>query len=266
MDATELKERMAALAPVDGPAPAHTWPRHRLSIRNHTATDDPAKFLGWSTIVATFFVGSGAEFTPLELTELPGRYLDILPEPLFGDPETMQVDGVTTSGNIIHQTYHLAQFEQHGGVKVSELASIVEFGGGYGLMALLCRRLGFVGRYTIIDLPELSLLQEYYLSNTIGLWNIELINNYNFERLDPDLLFGIYSLSEIPVSMRYQILHSIQAPFIFMVHQDQHTMPDGETVNNIDSFAEIAATFKLDHWPNPLMPGHYYVCSKNLSS
>lgn len=265
MNAIDLKLKMAALPPVDGPAPAHTWPRHRLSIRNHTANDDPASFLGWSTIVATFFVGNGASFLDGEIKALSRRYLDILPEPLFGNPETMRVNGVTTSGNVIHQAYHLAQFEQHSGVKVSDLTHIVEFGGGYGLMALLCRRLGFTGRYTIIDLPELSLLQEYYLSNTISLWNIELIGDYNFGRLDPDLLFGIYSLSEIPVTMRYKILRSIQSPFIFLAHQDAHTMPDGETVDNIKSFTEIAAAFKLDHWPNQLMPGHYYVCSKNQS-
>ena len=33
-------------------------------------------------------------------------------------------------------------------------------------MAVICRQLGFKGDYTIIDLPEFSLLQEYYLSNT----------------------------------------------------------------------------------------------------
>jgi hypothetical protein len=262
MNVTELQRLMAALPPVDGPTPLHTWPRHQLSLRRHTAGDNPYEMLRWSTVVATFFVGSGADFTDAEVDELPGRYIDILQEPLFGKPDTLQVNGMITSGNLIHQAYHLYQFEQHAGIKVEGMESIVEFGGGYGALALLCRRLGFTGKYTIIDLPELSLLQRFYLSNTIGTWGMEFVSDYNFDLIIPELLFAIYSLSEIPVKMRYDILQAIPATYVFMAHQDFHTMPDGDKVDNIASFSQIAKDFDLDHWENRLMPSHYYLCTK----
>ena len=46
---------------------------------------------------------------------------------------------------------------------------IVEFGGGYGSMCRLVRKLGFKGRYVIFDLRPILALQKYYL----GLHGVE---------------------------------------------------------------------------------------------
>jgi hypothetical protein len=260
MNGNELQSKMSQLPPIDkDKAPLHTWPRHQLSIRRHTAIDDPYSFLSWSTIVATMFVGSGAEFTRDEFNALDLRYRNILQEPYFGQPELMRVYGTTTSGNLIHQAYHLMQFEKSAKVKVEDLDSIVEFGGGYGAMALLCRRLGFIGKYTIIDLSEFSLLQEFYLFNTIGLQNIELVDSWDGSKMKADLLMAIYSLSEVSIDYRLHILNSIETKYHFLAHQDLYTLPSGQLVDNVEEFEKVAGRFNLKHWPNKVMKGHWYL-------
>lgn len=102
------------------------------------------------------------------------------------------------SNNLIHQAYHLQQYESLTGKKVEDLESIVEFGGGYGAMCLLAHELGFKGKYVIYDLPEFSLLQEFYLSQH----NLKAEWNPRRKPSDADLFMGLYSLSEVPPSER----------------------------------------------------------------
>jgi hypothetical protein len=104
------------------------------------------------------------------------------------------------SMNLIHQAYHLTQWEQATGKRIEHLNTIVEFGAGYGAMALLCRRLGFEGQYIIYDLPEFSLLQEYYLSQFGMIDKMEW--NPAEKPKDADLFMALYSISEVPFEDR----------------------------------------------------------------
>jgi hypothetical protein len=72
----------------------------------------------------------------------------------------------SSSGNTIHHTYHLAQFEATTGVDTEGMNCIIEFGGGYGNMCRIIHSMGFRGKYVIYDLPVLSELQRYYLCRT----------------------------------------------------------------------------------------------------
>jgi hypothetical protein len=262
MTGDELKRAVAKLPPITEDTPLHTWPRHRLSIRQHIATDDPYKFLSWSTIAATMFVGSGAAFTRQEIRALDQRYQDIIDEPDFGTPQTMEAFDRVTSGNLIHQAYHLLQFERASGARVEDLDSIIEFGGGYGAMVVLCRRLGFTGRYTIIDLPEFSLLQQFYLGNTGYLDNVELIDDYDEQEMNAGLFLAIYSLSEVPISYRLRVLEQVRAKHYFLAHQEAYTLPSGEQVNNVREFKRLAENKGWQRWQNSVMDGHWYLCSR----
>jgi hypothetical protein len=115
--------------------------------------------------------------------------------PPFGYPRDFFGD-TPYSANLIHQAYHLMRWQEWTGLQIADMQTIAEIGGGYGAMALVARRLGFRGTYTIYDLPEFSLLQEYFLGN-LGAqkvtWNPK-------GKKKADLLIACYSLSE----MRYE--------------------------------------------------------------
>lgn len=112
--------------------------------------------------------------------------------------------------NNIRQMYHLWKWEQVTGKKISDLESIVEIGGGYGAMAKMARRMGFRGEYTIFDLPEFSLLQQWYLERELVV-GVEFITELP-EKPHPsmgvqaDLMIAIYSMSEMPKGLRTDIL------------------------------------------------------------
>lgn len=255
MNANELRAAFAALPPLEGELPAHTWHKHRLMLREHVQRDEIAKFLQWSTVVATMFVGTGAAFTPVQLSRLTPRYLGAIAEPGVGTPE--RYDG-WTSGNLIHQAYHLMQWEQATGKHVEELDSIVEIGGGYGALALICARLGFCGRYVIADLPELELLQRYYLSNC----GVEGVGWIPVHELDEgcNLLIALYSITEMEVDDRWGILNNVPAQHLLLCHQTGFT-PFKTRVDNVAWSAEMVKAYGGTRYnvDLPGLEGHWYV-------
>ena len=64
---------------------------------------------------------------------------------------------------MIFQAYHLCRFEEATGRPLASMPLIVEFGGGYGRLCQLAHDLGFRGTYVIFDLPEVAVLQRFYL-------------------------------------------------------------------------------------------------------
>jgi hypothetical protein len=73
-----------------------------------------------------------------------------------------------SSANLIYQAYHLCRFEEVTGRSLAAMRTIVEFGGGYGRFCQLVHDLGFSGTYVIFDLPEVAVLQRFYLRH-VGL-------------------------------------------------------------------------------------------------
>lgn len=183
---------MAALPepPSDSRPPFWDYWRHDLWSR---AQREPAeRFMDWPCIRHTMLV----EHFPVEeqLAYLRGdadRWL----------PVVADADNAVNQRNLIHQAYHLKVWEDTTGLRVNELNKIYEFGGGYGAMALVARRLGFTGWYYIHDLPEFALLQKWWLK-TQGVARVA----HTELPFDVDLFIGIYSLSEIPLAQRRQWL------------------------------------------------------------
>jgi len=130
--------------------------------------------------------------------------------------------------NLIHQAYHLYQWQQATGQRIDQLSTIVEFGGGYGAMCLLSHRLGFKGRYVIYDLPEFSLLQEWYLSQH----GIKPEWNPKRKPKDVDLFMALYSLSEVEPSKRPELL--IEAGSYLFLYSGQW-----EGCDNVDWFKQF---------------------------
>lgn len=241
MNAQDLKDAFAQLppGPTEPPEP-HTWPRYLYEIRKHVELQDPDGLLTWSTIHATMFVGEGARFLDKELEALMAddwdRWKAAIVDPQVGQPPMLEEPLEFTTGNMIHQAFHVLQFEQMAGVKIDELDRIVEFGGGYGSLAYLVRNLGFLGDYVIYDNDEMSLIQQFYLSQTDTSAEFRQTNGAEVEAsIEADLLFAAYSLSEVPEDLRENFLSQGDYEYYFFVHQ--HNYAGIDLTEMFDEFA-----------------------------
>lgn len=155
----------------DGLPSAEAWAANSAELRRDILERDPSGFLRWDVIRRTMFVGSGS-FVRAELAALRRdgdwrtRWRDAIREDRFGDPPTLPRYRAT-SGNRVHHAHHILQFERASGVRMDQIDGVFEFGGGYGGMAHLLRRLGFRGTHVIVDLPMFSALQRFYLSTVL---------------------------------------------------------------------------------------------------
>ena len=93
---------------------------------------------------------------------------------MFGRPNICN-SKYLTSHNSIHHLYHLIYFQDKAGVKLDEYNSVLEWGGGYGNMAKIVKRMNREMTYTIIDLPLLSCIQWLYLSTILGENEVNII-------------------------------------------------------------------------------------------
>lgn len=73
-----------------------------------------------------------------------------------------------TSANCAHHTSHLAHYTKLTEQYVWNANSVIEWGGGYGSMARIIRRMNPGITYIIVDLPELLALQYIYLGSLEG--------------------------------------------------------------------------------------------------
>lgn len=202
MNSEQLQARILSLPT---PSPNGFWSSKRLTLREHIESgEDLYAFINWPEIVNTMFVGNGP-YTAREMDALVAspewlRYQPALREDALGKPPTRDV---WTSGNLIHQCYHLMQWEAETELHVEDLETIVEIGAGYGALCKIIRRLGFQGEYLIFDLPEFALLQEWYLSE-LGI-TATWASDMPAHMLTPDLMIALWSLSEVKAveQMRY---------------------------------------------------------------
>lgn len=259
MEVEELRAAFSELPFVDEQPPDWSWERHRWEIVRHAKNDDPERFLRWSTIQATMFPGE-TKWLLRELDELRmsgewPRWAEAIREPFFGDPLPMP-SCWWTSGNLIHQAYHLFMWEIAAGRKIHDLGNIYEFGGGYGAMAFVASRSGFVGDYFIQDVAEVSLLQEYYLSNV----GVNAVLTTETPDVEADLVIGCYSFSEVPIKLRESVLAKVTGKSYLFAYQDVFY-----NVDNLGWFREFANKRNDLAWTEihvEHLPGRYYLIGK----
>lgn len=242
-----LRDAIHQLPPLDE---ASFWDKKRNELRQMILSASPSEFLTWPTIISTMFVGN-APYIEQELKALPAYYAEAIQDPGIGAP-VLHPSG--SSGNLIHQAYHLSRWEDLTGKTVRDIDRIVEVGAGYGAMALLAMRLGFEGAYQIIDLPEFALLQQYYLANVLP-GNQQI--SWSDEPTDCDLFVASHSLSEMPFAKRAEILAGISAKSYLLVYHCEH-----EGMDNLTYFAEFAASrpdYAWQSWATQQPANQYYL-------
>lgn len=182
--------------------PLFTWDRRRYELRKRLLADQIDDFKTWPTVNESLYTAdSPAAMAELKILKASGDW-----------DRWRIIEDQPTNGTLIHQAYSLWQWETFTGRHVEDLASIAEFGAGYGEMAKLCFDLGFTGTYYIFDFPELIQLQKSF----IGL-NHQIVYCDDIERWQgkhTDLFIAICSLSEAPVKLRNQFLSASQSNLI----------------------------------------------------
>lgn len=277
---SELRQAFAALPPLPdkgSSGPEDAWLNNMRRLREYVLVRDPMEFLRWDVIKGTMFVRDSS-YIPEELAFLQGRpdwasrWKGAVKESSAGRPQ-LNWHYPRSSGNLLHNAYHLALFETVGKLQVTDIDTVLEFGGGYGSMCRLFQNLDFRGRYILFDLPEFSLLQSFYL-RLLGLdvhsaagfksarSGIACISDVNQlaellqQSVEPQtaMLLATWSLSEAPIDLRHKILRLTEGfSRILIAYQDSF-----EGVDNRAFFREVAASrpavrfedFEIAHLPH----------------
>ena len=244
------------------------WFQNMKRLKELVLTGDPREFLRWDVIKKTMFVAS-AHYIPVELNYLKERvnwsakWEPVIIENQVGHPPPYAFY-TKSSGNLIHQAYHLAVYEEEIKQDIIDVDLVVEFGGGYGGMARLFSNLGFKGKYIIFDLEPFSLLQDYYLKSI----NVPILTIANYRTAENGVLLlsdikqlesvledadvsrsmflATWSISESPMHVRDSFVPLVSKFGSYLVaYQDSF----GE-VNNVDFFNEWKKGRSDINWVN----------------
>jgi hypothetical protein len=238
------------------------WQANERNLIDLFLEDEPSNFLNWNVIRSTMF--AGGSFVDVEWQDIKSRYpkgylRKILKESPIGNPDNF-LHFPTTSTNMIHHFYHADLFQRKTGVRISDLQSVFEFGGGYGDMVKIFRRLGFNGRYTIYDLPAFSLLQQFYIDALGLLKNVEFAHRpEQVQHIPPQSMFiATWSFGETPLAVRDQLAHILPSFNHFLIAYSATFIG----VDNVDYFQTLAKRLTHVSWvtiPIPQLEGHYYL-------
>jgi len=199
-----------------------TWRTNNDQLERAFKAGPPFGFLNISTIKDAMFVDAGGRWLETELSflerRLPrARLKSLLKEDWVGQPPLRSATYMT-SHNSIHHLYHILRFVELTGCDVGEIEAVVEWGGGYGNLAKLFKRLSSPScTYVIVDTPLFSVLQWLYLTTVLGRDRVNLIGQpgetiqpgrinlvplcyIDEQSLDAELFISTWALSE---SSRY---------------------------------------------------------------
>lgn len=215
------------------------WTDKQRDIHRRLASEDISDFLEWSSIITTMFVGE-APYIAGERAALRAADWGLL-------LDSLREWGNQPATNLLHQAYHLLQWETITGGRVKDLDSIIEIGAGYGAMARVVRARGFAGRYIIFDLPEMARIQRFYLEQ----YGISAEWKRAGDEAKADLLISLWGVSEIEPYERTRLLSKIRAERVLLAYQDKW-----HEVENESCFPEM---FEGEVVRIPHIPGTQYL-------
>lgn len=146
------------------------WAARNAALEEALVPVPPDDFLRHPAILHQMFVGSrylGPELAYVR-PRLPAP--EILAEDPVGGPPTVDLDDppVTTSPNLVHHVHHVLRYEEVTGGRLARSRTVVEWGGGYGSLARVVRRLRPGVTYVVLDTPLFAAVQWLYLSAVLG--------------------------------------------------------------------------------------------------
>jgi hypothetical protein len=252
-------ENTRNLSPLRNNGTSNHWDMVSQDIRNKIINDNLDNFLSWHNVVETMFVNSKAvaeyEYGILSKSEKWPIYLEAIKGLFPGNPPSSSVVP-QTNNNALHQLYHLYMYEQKYG-SILNAKKIVEFGGGYGCLCSIVRKLGFKGQYIIIDFPEFHLIQQYYL-HSLNIWDTIQTTTPNTMLFEDATLFAFWSLSETEQSFKINFIDNYLSKVnnFLMAYQTSY-----EGQDNLQAFDRIKAylPFNIEEKHLDHIQQNYYI-------
>lgn len=178
------------------------------------------------------------------------RILPKLNDMPIGDPYLCEFFPLASPMSMQHAYYiYLIHKKLNIFIPESGIDHILELGGGYGNFFRLIRNYGYLGKYTIIDLPEMHNIQRYYLSNIfsnitsnkiIEFKSINDLENMYIQKLS--IFIATFSLNEMPIESRKKIEQIINSfDYIFIAFNSFFS-----GINNLDYFEDLKNRFSKD--------------------
>lgn len=245
---------------------AHTyWEGECQILEEKLKISDCSDFLQWPFIINDMFhTPPNLVFDTLTNSKYWELWKGALEEDSFGKPTPYSLYP-KGSGNLLFHAYSLLQLANFiSEFNVKNLKSIYEFGGGYGSFCRMLHKMGFVGEYTIYDLPVFSKLQGIFLKN-VGLADkkISLISDWPEEtEINADLFVAMWSISESPIELRDKILSMVKSKYILITYREEWLGFDNVTY--FKKFKEDRLNYTwIDYTISYLPTDHYLLGKKN---
>lgn len=138
--------------------------------------------------------------------------------------QSIKLNDITTSPTNLKSNHHYYTYNLQTGKDILDYERIVELGGGVGDMAKFIRHMGFKGKYTIIDLPEVLNIQKYNLEGY----------NINLTTIPPEyqkntLFISTWALSECPMDWRENVIEILKPENYLITYQSNFEELDNES-------------------------------------
>jgi hypothetical protein len=154
-----------------------------------------------------------------------------------------------TSESRVNHLTHLSCFEDHTDINISDMTTVVEFGGGYGGMTALLKAFNENMTIVVIDFPVMITLQSFYISGTLGKDSFCILT-------DGNLIIQTGKINYLPVTLVEKVQNLNANLFIAtwsLTEANKHTQDTIESMNffNADHIL-LGYRFYLEKNPNQL--------------
>lgn len=257
---------------------SNKWKENVQNIKNYLLPKPRIDFLNNKIIQNTMFVTAKGVWLSEQINFLNKRYsyynlFKLVREDFIGLPILHDLIHFT-SHNSIHHLYHLTYFQSQTKETWNNLATVVEWGGGYGNLAKIFYRINPNATYILIDLPIFSSLQWLYLTSVCNDVPVHLITDAKdsikkksinivpshlaFEILYPkqiDLFIATWSLSECPRAIQENVYRHnfFNAKHLLLGYQRNNN-----DFKHAESLGLIAKRKGARNMKIPFIPGNFY--------
>lgn len=203
------------------------WEDFTKRVKQLIETNDLSTFMTWDVLINTMIAGvDNVEIDYLTKSKHWDFWVKNLEETVL-KPNSHPVHNFSSTNNL-HHAYSLQVLVDKVGKELSSFNFVTEFGGGYGNMARLFKKINNSVVYNIYDIPEFLTIQDYYLKQN-NVHDIVLLNNNDIIEKIPEksLFLALWSISETPVANRINYINNLK-----MFDYDTIFIAMGETFYN----------------------------------